>query len=77
MQSGGDPLFSWQHALMVGSILVPFLIFWMDGRRQSEKHHRETIDQNTQMHHENQQRLTTIETRLEPIWDWWNRNRGT
>ena len=74
MQS--ENLFNSIHIELVGMVLVPFILFWLDTRRQSKKMHDETQAQNWEMHTENQQRLTEIETKLEPVWSWWNRVRG-
>jgi hypothetical protein len=70
-----DPLFSWQHATMVSSLLIPFLLFWMDSRGQMNKHHMEIMEQQQQLHVQNMERFKTLETKIEPLWAWWNRNQ--
>jgi hypothetical protein len=77
-----DPLLSFQHAIMLGGVLVPVFVMWFDNRRQSairheesmkqsEKMHDETEKQNAELHRENQNRLLKIETQLEPLYAWW------
>lgn len=57
----------WAHLEIVGTVLVPILLFWWDTRRRSREQHAE-----------NSHRLTRIETKIDPLWDWWNdrRNNG-
>jgi hypothetical protein len=45
---------------LLATILVPIVVFWLDTRRHLLKIERE-----------NAERLTKVETRLEPIWNWW------
>jgi hypothetical protein len=70
-----DPLFSWTHIEVMGVVLVPFIIFWLDTRHEAQRMHEETMQQDLQMHLENQKRLTTIETKIasmmEPMFTWW------
>lgn len=56
---------TWAHLEIVGVVLVPITLYWLDTRHRAHA-----------MHVENQTRLTKIETMLAPIWDWWNRRRG-
>jgi hypothetical protein len=51
----------WNALAAGGVILVPIFVFWLESMRQARN-----------MHVENQQRLTAIETKLDPLWDWWN-----
>lgn len=44
----------------VAAIFVSIVLFWLDTRRHLIKIERE-----------NAERLTRVETRLEPIWQWW------
>lgn len=69
-------LFNWEHGVMVASVLAPFLLFWWDSRRQSARHHTEALRQQAQLHTENMQRFTAIETKIGPIWEWWNAVRS-
>jgi hypothetical protein len=55
----------WTHAGIVAAAIIPVALFWIDTRRQSAK-----------MHAENSNRLTRIETILEPIWKWWNNGKS-
>ena len=55
----------WTHIEIVGTVLVPMLLVWWDTRRRSREQHTE-----------NSYRLERIETKIEPIWDWWNRHRN-
>jgi hypothetical protein len=73
MQYPPEPLLSWSHVEVVATVLVPFLIFWWDTRRQNQKMHTETQNQNWEMHKENQNRLIALETKLDPIWEWWTK----
>ena len=72
----GEPLLSNTHVEILGTILIPFIIFWLDQRRQSERHHKEWMDEQQTHHAENITRLTKIETTLDPIADWWNTARA-
>ena len=72
-----DGLFSLQHFVMVTTILIPFLIFWMDSRRQTNKHHIEIMEQQQQLHVQNMERFKELETKIEPLWKWWNHQQGT
>lgn len=55
---------SWVHLEIVGVVLVPIFLFWIDTRRTSHKNHTE-----------NQVRLGILETQLKPLVDWWNRRK--
>jgi len=49
------------------AVAVPALMllgFWLDYRHRTSVQHRENSD-----------RLTRIEVKLDPIWDWWNERR--
>lgn len=71
-----DPLFTMPHFIMVLTVIAPFVLFWMDTRRQNHKMHAETQKQNWEMHRENQNRLMALETKLQPVYDWWLRLKG-
>jgi len=47
---------TWVHIGILATVLVPIIMIWLDLRKQSRK---------------NGDRLVSIETKLEPIWDWW------
>jgi hypothetical protein len=53
----------WAHLEIVGTVLLPILAMWFEARIRSEKQHRENRD-----------RLIKIETQVEPLWRWWNKN---
>ena len=76
-----EDLFSSAHITLIltffGLMLVPFCLFWLDTRRQNQKHHQEWMDQQQKQHMENLQRFATIETSLAPIVAWWNRERSS
>lgn len=46
---------------LAATVLVPTTLYWLDNRRQTHRNHTE-----------NQVRLARIETKLDPIWRWWN-----
>ena len=48
---------AWTHLEIIGVVLVPILMIWLDLRAQSRK---------------NGERMVRIETMLGPLWDWWN-----
>lgn len=50
------------HLVTVLIALIPVGIAWNSTRRENQR-----------MHRENQDRLITIETRVEPLWRWYNR----
>lgn len=52
----------WTHLELVGSLFVPILIFWLDTRKQNRTNHLENVI-----------RLTSIETKVTPLSDHWNR----
>lgn len=63
---------AWTH---LGIVLVPALMIvamWLDTRRARRDEERHSADR----HIENVSRLTSIETKIEPIYHWWNRTRG-
>lgn len=60
-----DPFLSWSHLGVMGVILVPIFLFWLDNRNQARD-----------MHVENQVRLKEIEVKLKEVWDWWKRDNG-
>ena len=51
----------WTHLGILAAVITPVLAMWWDTRKHSAK-----------MHMENQLKLTKIETKLEPLWRWWN-----
>ena len=58
----------WTH---LGIVAVPALMilgFWFDSRRERHRERQE----NTDRHSENRDQLARIETKIEPIWKWWN-----
>ena len=50
---------AWTHLGIVATVLVPIFMVWLDLRANNRK---------------NSERLTRIETMLEPLWKWWNKN---
>lgn len=71
-----EPLLSPTHIEIMGMVVIPLLLAWLDQRRQSERHHNAWMEQQREQHTENTNRLTKIETTLEPIADWWNEARS-
>lgn len=55
----------WTHLAMFGTMLVPLIVIWIDLRHRGN-----------QQHTENRDRLVRIETKVEPIWTWWNKTNG-
>lgn len=51
----------WSHLEIIGVIVIPLIVIWLDLRHRGG-----------QMHKENGERLIRIETKVEPIWTWWN-----
>lgn len=54
----------WAHLEIVGVVLVPITLYWLDTRHRAHA-----------MHIENQTRLTKLETMIRPLWSWWNKER--
>ena len=54
---------TWTHLGILAAVLTPVVAMWWDTRKHSSR-----------MHSENQLRLTRIETKIEPLWKWWNSN---
>lgn len=51
---------------IIGAVLLPTVVvlgMWIDSRRRSDANHTE-----------NRERLVRIETKLEPMWEWWSKN---
>ena len=63
---------TWTHLGIVAVPAVMILGFWLDSRRQRRDESRE----NTQRHTENRDRLARIETKIEPLWKWWNNGQN-
>lgn len=55
----------WAHLEIVGVVLVPITLYWLDTRHRAHA-----------MHIENQTRLTRLETMIRPLWRWWNAKKG-
>lgn len=56
---------TWSHLGILGIIIVPLFLAWLDLRNRQGNMHKENIE-----------RLARMETKIEPLWNWWNRNGG-
>lgn len=57
------PESSWTHIGILAAVCIPLFGMWRDLRHRQESQHSE-----------NKERLVRIETKVEPIWDWWKGN---
>lgn len=64
----------WAHLEIIGVILVPMFGIWWDNRRQRQGEFREAEKLQGARHQENRDRLMAIETKIEPMWNWFNRS---
>ena len=55
----------WTHLGIIATGVIPLIAIWLDLRHRSNQQHTET-----------RERLTRIETMMEPLWNWWNRTNG-
>ena len=70
---------AWTHLEIVAAIVIPFLLFWLKSEKDRKKNWDEFNEVQQARHIENRERLRTIETMLQPIWEWWvelKRNGG-
>lgn len=58
-----ETLFSFNHIILVGGMLVPLLAIWYDNRRQNNKHHKENIEL-----------MSEMKTKVNAMWQWWCAN---
>jgi hypothetical protein len=49
--------------IQLGILIVAIAAIWLDLRSRQGVMHKENIE-----------RLTRVETKIEPMWDWWNDN---
>jgi hypothetical protein len=54
-------------------MLIPLILGWWNIRSNQIRDHREAAQQRNQQHLENQVRLREIETKIDPLWKWWNK----
>lgn len=53
----------WTHLGIIAVVVIPLIVIWLDLRNRQGAMHRDNIE-----------RLTRVETKIEPVWQWWNRN---
>jgi hypothetical protein len=56
---------AWSHLGIVAVIVVPLIVIWLDLRHRSGQQHTQTGE-----------RLSSIETKIDPLWKWWNKTNG-
>lgn len=72
---------TWTHLGIVAVPAIMIVAMWLDSRRNREEdrqrtdeRHREEEKKAVDRHTENVQRLASIETKIDPMWDAWNKH---
>jgi hypothetical protein len=66
----------WAHLEIVAAVLIPIALAWLQTRRENKRQWEESARLQQTLHVENVTRLTAIETKIDPLWSWWNRSNG-
>lgn len=56
---------AWTHIGIIAVIVIPLIVIWLDLRNRQGTMHKDNIE-----------RLTRVETKVQPIWDWWTKTNG-
>jgi hypothetical protein len=71
----------WTHLGIVAVPAIMIVAMWLDNRRNREEdrqrtddRHREEEKKASDRHTENVQRLASIEVKIDPMWDAWNKH---
>lgn len=72
---------AWTHLGIVAVPAIMLLAMWLDGKKSQREQQENNSERHqiaeklaTDRHTENVARLSAIETKIDPVWRWWNKS---